>query len=87
MDGLDGDVLGVEVEAVNKALRGPDELIALAAVRPKPELSLQIHIVVTGVLREYQFLSLANKSIDITFITLSFTDHLKCLLSQVLRES
>ena len=33
VDRLDGDVLGVEVQAVHQALGGADELIALSAVR------------------------------------------------------
>ena len=48
VDWLDGDVLRVEVEAIHQALGGPDELIALAAVRSKPKFSLQVHIDVTG---------------------------------------
>ena len=33
VDRLDGDVLRVEVQAVHQALGGPNELIALSAVR------------------------------------------------------
>ena len=43
MDGLDADVLAVQVETVHEALRGPDELVALARPGDQAELPLQIH--------------------------------------------
>ena len=43
VDGLDADVLAVQVETVHEALRGPDELVALARPGDQAELPLQIH--------------------------------------------
>ena len=43
VNGLDADVLAVQVETVHEALRGPDELVALARPGDQAELPLQIH--------------------------------------------
>ena len=42
MDGLDADVLAVEVESVHQALGGADELVALARPAAQPQLPLQV---------------------------------------------
>ena len=46
MDGLDADVLAVEVESVHQGLGGPDQLVALPVGGAQAEFSLQIHSVV-----------------------------------------
>lgn len=44
MDGLDADVLAVEVEPVHQGLGGPDQFVALAVAGADAELPLQIHL-------------------------------------------
>ena len=43
VDGLDADVLTVQVKTVHEALCGPDELVALARPGDQAQLPLQIH--------------------------------------------
>ena len=44
MDGLDADVLAVEVESVHQGLGRPDQLVALAVAGADAELPLQVHL-------------------------------------------
>ena len=44
MDGLDADVLAVEVESVHQGLGGPDQFVALAVTGADAELPLQVHL-------------------------------------------
>ena len=44
MDGLDADVLAVEVESVHQGLGGSDQFVALAVAGADAELPLQIHV-------------------------------------------
>ena len=48
MDGLDADVLAVEVESVHQGLGGPDQFVALTVAGADAELPLQIHLDVVG---------------------------------------
>ena len=44
VDGLDADVLAVEVESVHQGLGGPDQFVALAVTGADAELPLQVHL-------------------------------------------
>ena len=48
MDGLDADVLAVEVQSVHQGLGGPDQFVALTVAGADAELPLQIHLDVVG---------------------------------------
>ena len=55
MDGLDADVLAVEVESVHQGLGGPDQFVALAVPGADAELPLQVHLDVGVVGRQELF--------------------------------
>ena len=44
MDGLDADVLAVEVESVHQGLCGPDQFVALPVGGAEAEFPFQIHL-------------------------------------------
>ena len=56
MDGLDTDVLAVEVQSVHQGLGRSDQFVALAVAGADAELPLQIHldVVVLGLGVTYQ---------------------------------